>query len=102
MQNQIPTEKTKEETPINAPAVETPNETSDNAPNGYNSKTKELSTCFMLWFENSHANSSGILYQPFIVGLYGYAPTDMPKFYTEYMEETITSQIRNLFSISNP
>lgn len=71
-------------------------------PYEYNSKTKELSTCLMLRFENSRTNSSGILYQPFIVGLYGYAPTDMPKFYTEYMEETITSQIRNLFSISNP
>ncbi|MDE7425055.1 MAG: hypothetical protein K2N51_15445 [Lachnospiraceae bacterium] len=71
-------------------------------PYEYNSKTKKLSTCLMLRFENSRTNSSGILYQPFIVGLYGYAPTDMPKFYSEYMEETITSQIRNLFSISNP
>lgn len=70
-------------------------------PYDYNEKTKKLSTCLILCFENSNENSSGILYQPLTVGVYGYAPTDNAKFYSDYMDESIVSQIHNLFAISN-
>lgn len=68
-------------------------------PYEYNKKTKKLSTCLILCFQNSSTNASGILYQPFTVGIYGYAPKGMGKLYSDSMDETVASQIQNLFSV---
>lgn len=68
-------------------------------PYEYNKKTKRLSTCLILCFQNSSTNASGILYQPFTVGIYGYTPKGMGKLYSDSMDETVASQIQNLFSV---
>ena len=44
-------------------------------------------------------NDSGILYQPFTVGIYGYAPNGMDKLYSDSMDGMFVSQIQNLFSL---
>lgn len=70
-------------------------------PYEYNKKTKQLSTCLIMCFRDHHTNASGILYQTFTVGIYGYAPNDTGKLYTDSMDETVALQIQNLFSQSN-
>lgn len=71
-------------------------------PYEYNKKTRKLSTCLMLCFQNSSTNASGILYQPFTIGIYGYAPKDIGKVYSDSIDEDTVSQIRNLFAVSKP
>lgn len=66
-------------------------------PYEYNKKTKRLSTCLILCFQDSSTNTSGILYQPFTVGIYGYAPNGMGKLYSDSMDGMFVSQIQNLF-----